>query len=280
MARKSLIFESVVNRLLVMKFGGASLATCEQFDVISDLIIKKKAHYEKIAIVVSAMGKTTDELITLAKKVNPEPPQREYDMLISVGERISMALLAMALKKKGCEATSFTGSQSGIITNDTHTEAKIIDVRPKRLIDHLTENSVVIVAGFQGVSTRGEITTLGRGGSDTTAVALGVALGAEKIEFYKDVPGVYSQDPKKNQSAELFTHISYGKACDLTRDGARILHHRSVELAEKNKMPLHVLSFKEEFLNFTGTIIAGDNEKKPEVPVYELATPPLTTKGM
>lgn len=265
------------NRPCVLKFGGASLSTPEQFEVISDLILHKAKEYPRICIVVSAMGKTTDELLNLAKKVNPVPPQRELDMLLSVGERISMALLAMALSKRGHEAISFTGSQSGIITCSRHAEAKIIDVTPTRLLKSLEQNKIVIVAGFQGVSRNKEITTLGRGGSDTTAVALGCALGAERVEFYKDVPGFCSEDPKINPKACLFSHLSYDEALDIVSKGAKILHQRCLELAKLNEIPLHVLSFKEEFRQFGGTCIQSsciqdstqNTNTKNRTPIYE-----------
>lgn len=257
------------NRTCVMKFGGASLSTPEQFDVISELILIKAKEYPRICIVVSAMGKSTDELIQLALKVNPNPPQRELDMLLSVGERISMSLLAMALAKRGREAISFTGSQSGIITSSRHAEAKIIDVTPSRLINSFEQNKIVIVAGFQGVSRISkEITTLGRGGSDTTAVALGIALHAEKVEFYKDVPGLCSDDPKTNPEASLFSHLNYDEAIDIVSKGAKILHQRSLELAKANQIPLHILSFKEEFRQFGGTCI-GSHSHTQTTPIYE-----------
>ncbi len=252
----------------VCKFGGASLSTPEQFDVISELILRKAKDYPRICVVVSAMGKTTDELLGLANKVNPSPPQRELDMLLSVGERISMSLLAMSLAKRGHEAISFTGSQSGIITDSRHAEAKIIDVTPSRLIKSLELGKIVIVAGFQGVSKNKEITTLGRGGSDTTAVALGIALGAEKVEFYKDVPGFCSEDPKQNPHASLFSRLSYDEALNIVSGGAKILHKRCLELAKLNQIPLHVLSFKEEFSQFGGTCIEGDTERT-STPIYE-----------
>jgi aspartate kinase len=256
------------NRTVVLKFGGASLSTPEQFDIISDLIVRRSKEYPHIVIVVSAMGKSTDELLALATKVNPTPPQREVDMLLSAGERISMSLLAMACAKKGLPAVSFTGSQSGIITCPRHSEAKIIDVRPFRLKKCLEENNIVIVAGFQGVSRSGEITTLGRGGSDTTAVALGVALGAEKVEFYKDVPGFCSEDPKKNPDACLFSSLSYTQASEIVAKGAKILHHRSLLLAMRNQIPLHILSFKSEYQQFGGTVIYPEN-RRPETVCYE-----------
>jgi aspartate kinase len=257
-----------------MKFGGASLATPAQFEAVSDLIVRRAQEYGRTVVVVSAMGKTTDELIALAKEINPSPPQREYDMLITVGERISMALLAMCIAKRNMHAISFTGSQSGIITSGDHTEAKIIDVRPRRILGSLESNKVVIVAGFQGVSAAGEITTLGRGGSDTTAVALGIALGAEKVEFYKDVAGIYAEDPKRNPEAELYSQMSYDAAIDIIAKGAKILHQRSLLLAKKNGIPLHVLSFKPELQQYGGTIIEGP-DKCPQTPIFESVSPEI-----
>ncbi len=248
---------------IVMKFGGASLATAAQFDAIASLVVRKRQEYANVVTVVSAMGTTTDQLIGLAKEVHPEPPQREYDMLLSVGERISMALLAMAIHKKNHKAVSFTGSQSGIITTCDHTEAKIIDVRPHRLLKSLESDHIVIVAGFQGVSRDGEITTLGRGGSDTTAVALAIALGAEKVEFYKDVPGVFSDDPKTTPEAKSYDRISYDDVLKITAKGAKILHERSVLLAKRHGIPLHVLSFKENE-GHSGTLIEHEHSQAVE----------------
>lgn len=256
-------------KTLVMKFGGASVATPEHFSKIAEIISSRLKEIPRIIIVVSAMGKTTDELIRLAKKVNPEPPRREYDMLVSVGERISISLLAMALAAKNCEAISFTGSQSGIITSDEHSEAKILEVRPHRLIPYLEMGKVVIVAGFQGVSRKGEITTLGRGGSDTTAVALGITFQA-KVEFYKDVPGVFSEDPKISQDARHFPKLDYQQALDIVLKGCKILHPRSIQLAAKNKLPLEVLSF-ENALSSTSlsTLIFSEKSESPLKPIYE-----------
>lgn len=242
------------SRTLVMKFGGASVSTAQSFASIADLIVQKSDQYQQIAVVVSAMGNTTDELLDLAKKVHPSPPSREQDMLVSTGERVSISLLAMALDLKGKEAMSFTGSQSGIITSSEHTEAKIVEVKPFRLLKCFELGKIAIVAGFQGVSRFGEITTLGRGGSDTTAVALGAALRAEKVEFYKDVKGIYDFDPKIDLKASLFDFLSFEKALEMTLKGAKILHHRAVELAAKNHLPLHVMSFDRKE-NSCGTLI-------------------------
>lgn len=254
---------------LVMKFGGASVATPEQFSHIADLIIARRAEYARIVVVVSAMGGTTDQLIQLAKQVHPQPPQREYDMLISVGERISMSLLAMALCLKNQEAVSFTGSQSGIMTCQRHSQAHIIDVRPQRIESSLDQGKIVIVAGFQGVSRDREITTLGRGGSDTTAVALGIALKASKVEFFKDVPGVFSHDPKKEVYAKCFYEMTYEAALDIVEKGAKILHARAIRLAAKNGLPLHVRSFISSYGSHPGTLILEKGKKQLEAPLYE-----------
>lgn len=255
-------------RTLIMKFGGASVATPAHFAQIADIIIARSKQFERIAVVVSAMGDTTNHLISLANQVNEDPPRREYDMLVTVGERISIALLAMALAKKGSEAISFTGSQSGIMTCNHHSDARIVDVRPHRLLKGFEANKIVIVAGFQGVSENGEITTLGRGGSDTTAVALASALKASHVEFFKDVPGVFNIDPKLNSEAILQQELSYHAALNIILKGAKILHQRCVQLAEKNNLPLHVYSFKDDGKKM-GTIIQEKVKKTLEKPLYE-----------
>ncbi len=259
-------------KTLVMKFGGAAVASPEKFACIADIIVEKKRLYDRIVVVVSAMGNTTNQLLELALQVHPTPPRREQDMLVSVGERISIALLAMALHKKGEVAISFTGSQSGIITTSEHSDAKIVDVKPHRIHKALGEGKIVIVAGFQGVSREGEITTLGRGGSDTSAVALAAALFAEKVEFYKDVGGVYSEDPKKNRRAVHYPRMSYQEAADLMEKGAKVLHLRAVQLAEKNHIALHVLSFSSISQEHAlGTWICGPSEKsKVEKVAFEV----------
>lgn len=233
-------------KAVVMKFGGASVATTEHFGKIAQLIKqRKKNDHTQVAVVISAMEGETNKLISLAKQVNPSPPQREYDMLVSVGERISISLLAMALAREGLEAISFTGSQAGIITCSRHSEARIVDVRPHRLIAPLEVGHIVIVAGFQGVSRKGEITTLGRGGSDTSAVALGVALKAN-VEFYKDVGAIYESDPKKDPLAKQLKSLSYEKALDIvTRGQHPVLHPRCIELARRNGVSLIVRSFND-----------------------------------
>ncbi|MBA3957669.1 MAG: aspartate kinase [Parachlamydiaceae bacterium] len=252
-----------------MKFGGAAVATPEHFSRIADIIIDRRSEYSRVVIVVSAMGNTTDQLIALAKQVNPDPPRREYDMLVTVGERISIALLAMALAAKSHEAISFTGSQSGIITCTRHSDARIVDVRPHRILSVLDSGKIVIVAGFQGVSRVGEITTLGRGGSDTTAVALGVALGASRVEFFKDVPGVFSEDPKKNSAASLYTHLSHTQALEIVLRGAKVLHSRCIELAQKNNLMLHVRTFQTTEPGQQGTVIGEEKRVLADPLLYE-----------
>lgn len=244
-------------KTLIMKFGGASVRTPECFLKIAEIIIKRSLEYSRIVIVVSAMGEMTDELISLAKKVHPHPPRREYDMLVSAGERISTALLAMALSAKDKYAVSFTGSQSGIITTSHHSEARIIDVRPERLRSALDLGKFVIVAGFQGVSQDKEITTLGRGGSDTTAVALGVALGADKIEFYKDVQGIYETDPKMDPHAFLHRFLTHDQALSIVeKTGGQVLQPRSLKLALANALTLHVRPFENH--DEEGTLISSN----------------------
>lgn len=253
-----------------MKFGGAAVANPQQFARIADIILHRRKEHSRIVVVVSAMGNTTDQLISLAKQVNPDPPRREYDMLVSVGERISISLLAMALAAKDHQAVSFTGSQSGIITCTQHSDAKIVDVRPQRLLPVLDSGSVVIVAGFQGVSRKGEITTLGRGGSDTSAVALAVALQAVMVEFYKDVPGVFASDPKNHPDAQLLPQLSYGETLKILHQGAKVLQARSVELAARNNVPLHVMSFQDfQPGRVSGTIVGGVGQSRPDKPIYE-----------
>ncbi|MEM7174437.1 MAG: aspartate kinase [Chlamydiota bacterium] len=254
-----------------MKFGGVALKTLCHLVAAANIIVEKRETYPSIVVVVSAMDKMTDELMELARQISSCPPRREQDMLISVGERISMALLAMALKEKKQVAMSLTGSQSGIITCHRHAEARIQAVHPERIIDGLSEGKIVIVAGFQGMSTRREITTLGRGGSDTTAVALAVALGASKVEFYKDVAGVYSEDPQKNARARLFSKLSYDKALSIAKQNDFVLHLRAILLASKNQIPLHVLTFKrEQGRSFPGTLITAEKPQTRGEKRYEV----------
>ncbi len=244
------------------------MQTPESFAHIAKIILEKKRLWKKIVVVVSAMGDATDQLIELAKQVHPSPPKRELDMLISVGERVSISLLAMALSQYNGKAVSFTGSQSGIITCPMHACAKIIDVRPQRILEKLQEDNIVIVAGFQGVSLQKEITTLGRGGSDTSAVALAVALRAERVEFYKDVDGIFSDDPKKNPLSQFYPYLSYDQAIVIAGKGLGVLHKRCLQLAKKNHMPLLVKSFI-SYNNKKMTRIGRGKPKKDCLPQYE-----------
>ena len=256
------------DKTLIMKFGGSVLRGPSSFSKIANLVGDKK----HIVIVASAMHGMTSQLSEMAKAVMEQPPKREMDMLISVGERISISLLAMAFAKIGREAISFTGSQSGVITTDQHQEARIIDMRPARLIQALDQGKVVIVAGFQGVSLQKEITTLGRGGSDTTAVALAIALRGT-LEFVKDVPGIYRDFPKKEDLASILT---YDEALEIVAKTGGVLHPRALQLAEKNGLPLCVRglvsSSKAPFrFDHGGTLIRTD---KPQTePIYEEPLP-------
>lgn len=260
-------------KTLIMKFGGDSLSTPKKIIDVAHIIIQRQKTYPNIVVVVSAMGNMTDELFSLAAQIHPNPPSREKDMLCTAGERISMSLLAMALSAQGKEAISFTGSQAGIITSSEHQEGKIIDVRPIRLWPHLQKGTIVIIAGFQGVSREKEVTSLGRGGSDTTAVALAVALKAELVEFYKDVGGIYSQDPKKSDQAVFYQNMTYDQVLALLHLGAQILHSRAVLLAKKNHVLLHVRSYKNFFNEndhqFCGTLIGNLNHQSVTASFFE-----------
>lgn len=245
------------NHLLVMKFGGSAMAAVDHFSKLATLIEKRLKNYSHIVVVVSAMGTTTDELMSMAHKIHPDPPKREQDMLISVGERVSMALLAMALDCRGIEAISFTGSQAGIITTNEHSDARILEVRPDRIRKALQEQKVVIVAGFQGVSQEKEITTLGRGGSDTSAVAIAGALGSPKVEFYKDVSGIGESNPKTNPGTKIYSCLSYKDALAIVGRGAEVLHHRCLEFAEKFDIVLEIRPFYDP--ERVGTIILKES---------------------
>ncbi len=225
--------------IVVQKYGGSSVADTARIRVVAERIAQTRRHGKQVCVVVSAMGTTTNDLMARAREITPSPSRRELDMLLSCGERASMALLSMAVHELGYEAVSLTGSQSGIITNDRHSGARIIEVRPFRVQDELERGRVVIVAGFQGVSYRREITTLGRGGSDTTAVALAAALGAECCEICSDVDGVYSADPRLVSAAELMAAISHDQMLELAAHGAKVLHAESVELARRFQIALY-----------------------------------------
>jgi aspartate kinase len=225
--------------VVVQKYGGSSVANVDRIREVADRIARTRASGRDVVVVVSAMGDTTDELLDLARKVSASPARRELDMLLTAGERISMALLALALNDRGVPAVSFTGSQSGIITNDAHTNARIVEVRPFRVEDELLRGKVVIVAGYQGVSYKKEVTTLGRGGSDTTAVALAAALGAEACEIYSDVAGVFSADPRVVPTARRLAEISYEEMQEMAESGARVLNAQAVEFAKERGIAIY-----------------------------------------
>jgi aspartate kinase len=229
--------------LVVQKYGGSSVADADCIKRVAKRIVDTKKAGNDVVVVVSAMGDTTDELIDLAQRVSPLPAGRELDMLLTAGERISMALLAMAIANLGYEARSFTGSQAGVITDSVHGKARIIDVTPGRIRDALDTGAIAIVAGFQGVSQdTKDVTTLGRGGSDTTAVALAAALGAEVCEIYTDVDGVYSADPRLVPAARRLPRITYEEMLEMAACGAKVLHLRCVEYARRYDIPVHVRS--------------------------------------
>jgi aspartate kinase len=241
---------------VVQKYGGSSLADADAVKRVAHRIVQAKRHGHDVVVAVSAMGDSTDELLDLANQVSPLPPARELDMLMTAGERISMALVAMAISDLGFTARSFTGSQAGVITDSSHGRAKIIDITPGRITQALGDGHIVIVAGFQGVSQdTKEITTLGRGGTDTTAVALAAALGAEVCEIYTDVDGVFSADPRLVPTARKLDHISHEEMLEMAACGAKILHLRCVEYARRYDIPVHVRS---SFSQKEGTWIVPD----------------------
>jgi aspartate kinase len=247
--------------LMVQKYGGSSVANAERIKRVAERIVDTRKAGNEVVVVVSAMGDTTDELLELASQVSPVPAGRELDMLLTAGERISMALLAMAINNLGYEARSYTGSQAGVITTSTHGRARIIDVTPGRLRGALDEGAIAIVAGFQGVSQdTKDITTLGRGGSDTTAVALAAALHADVCEIYTDVDGIFTADPRVAKNARHIAQITYEEMLELAACGAKVLHLRSVEYARRFSLPIHVRS---SYSTVNGTLVTGSMEDLP-----------------
>ena len=245
--------------LVVQKYGGSSVADADGIKRVAQRIVATRKAGHSVVVVVSAMGDTTDELLDLAAQVSPLPPGRELDMLLTAGERISMALLAMAIANLGLEARSFTGSQAGVITDSAHGKARIIDITPGRITGALADGAIPIVAGFQGVSQNSkDVTTLGRGGTDTTAVALAAALEADICEIYTDVDGVFTADPRIVRTARRIPWISYEEMLEMAACGAKILQLRCVEYARRYAMPIHVRS---SFSNRTGTTISEANEE-------------------
>ncbi|MEO5608951.1 MAG: aspartate kinase [Ornithinibacter sp.] len=279
--------------IVVQKYGGSSLADAESIKRVARRISDTKKAGHDVVVAVSAMGDTTDELLDLAREVSPVPPPRELDMLVTAGERMSMALVAMAISDLGFSARSFTGSQAGVITDAAHGRAKIIDVTPGRITEALAKGHIVIVAGFQGVSQdTKEITTLGRGGTDTTAVALAAALGAEVCEIYTDVDGVFTADPRIVPAARKISRITNEEMLELAASGSKVLHLRSVEYARRFGIPIHVRS---SFSNKEGTtvtdqpppegddveapIIAGVAHDRSEAKVTVVGVPDTTGKA-
>ena len=247
--------------LVVQKYGGSSVADAERIKRVAERIVSTRKAGNDVVVVVSAMGDTTDELLDLANQISPLPPGRELDMLLTSGERISMALLAMAIYNLGYEARSYTGSQAGVLTTSVHGKARIIDVTPGRLRSALDEGAIAIVAGFQGVAPdTKDITTLGRGGSDTTAVAVAAALHADVCEIYTDVDGVFTADPRIVPNARHIKQITYEEMLELAACGAKVLHLRSVEYARRAGLPIHVRS---SYSTNSGTMVTGSMEDLP-----------------
>lgn len=255
--------------IIVQKFGGTSVADTEKIKHVAEVVMHERALGNDVVVVVSAMGHTTDHLVKLAKEISDTPSSRELDMLLSTGEGISIALLAMALEAAGCKAVSMNAMQVGIITENIHSKARIVDIKTEKLKKHLEEGKVVVVAGFQGVTEEGEITTLGRGGSDTSAVALAAALNAARCDIYTDVEGVYTTDPRIVPTASRLEEVSYEEMLELARVGANVLHPRAVETAKQFKVPLRVRSsFK---LENKGTLIVGVEDMELHKPVTGVA---------
>ncbi|EHK86018.1 aspartate kinase [Saccharomonospora azurea] len=247
--------------LVVQKYGGSSLESADRIKRVAERIVATKKAGNHVVVVCSAMGDTTDELLDLAQQVNPVPPEREMDMLLTAGERISNALVAMAISAQGAEAWSFTGSQAGVVTTAVHGNARILDVTPSRVTEALEQGYIALVAGFQGVSQdTKDITTLGRGGSDTTAVAVAAALGADVCEIYSDVDGVYTADPRIVHDARKLDTIPYEEMLELAASGSKILHLRSVEYARRYGVPIRVRS---SYSDKPGTTVTGSIEEIP-----------------
>src|SRR5438309_6202081 len=242
---------------IVMKFGGTSVADAERIKRAARRIVAQRERGKRVVAVLSARGKTTDELIAMAQEVSPHPDPREMDMLLSTGERISCALCAMAINDLGHRAISLTGSQAGIVTDTSHTKARILDVRADRIREALGEDKIVLVAGFQGVSTSRDVTTLGRGGSDTTAVALAAAIDAEVCEIYTDVAGVFSADPRIVPDARQLPLVSFEEMLELAASGAKVLQLRSVEYARTHGVRIHCRS---SFADSPGTVVLNEKE--------------------
>ncbi|HDZ09596.1 aspartate kinase [Pseudohongiella sp.] len=250
--------------LFVQKFGGTSVGTVDRIEAVADRIVASRASGHDIVVVVSAMSGETNRLIGLAEQIQGQPSPRELDVLVSTGEQVTIALLCMALHKRGCAARSFTGGQVRILTDESHTRARIREIDSERINAELGSGSVVVVAGFQGVDENGNITTLGRGGSDTSAVALAAALHADECQIYTDVKGVYTTDPRVVEDARLLRSITFEEMLELASLGAKVLQIRAVEFAGKYKVPLRVLS---SFEDDPGTLISLEDDKEMEAPI-------------
>jgi aspartate kinase len=246
-----------MNNLIVKKFGGTSVADAERIEAVADLVAKSVEDGNEVVVVLSAMGKSTDELIKLSKEINPNPDLREYDALVSTGEQISVALLAMALQKRNIKGKSFTAYQLGIRTNSMHSRARILDVQVEKIKEEISNGVVPVITGFQGMNDEGDITTLGRGGSDTTGVALAVALEASECQIYTDVDGVFTTDPRLYDKARLLKKVTFEEMLELSSMGAKVLQLRAVEYASKYQMPIRVLS---SFNAGEGTLIEEEDE--------------------
>lgn len=243
--------------IIVQKFGGSSVADVEKIKNVAKRVVATKQAGSSVVVVVSALGDTTDELVELARQISVKPPEREMDMLLATGEQQSVALLAMAIYELGHEAISFTGYQVGIVTDDSHTKARIVDVKSERIMDALESGKICIVAGFQGVTVDNDITTLGRGGSDTTAVALAAGLDADKCEIYTDVEGVFTADPRIVAEASLVPEITYEEMLEMASSGAKVLQLRSVEYARNHNVVMQVRS---SFADSAGTVVKEEDE--------------------
>jgi len=254
--------------VIVQKYGGTSVATTERIRAVADRVVAARRRGFDVVVVASAMGDATDELMAMAHELTPVPNARELDLLLTAGERIAMSLLSVAINAAGCPASSYTGSQAGIITDTVHGRARIIDIRPGRILEALGRGDVVIVAGFQGVSTAYDVTTLGRGGSDTTAVALAAALGADACEIYTDVPGVFTADPSVVPGARKLHAVSYEEMLELAASGANILQLRSVEYARTHGVKVHVRS---SFDDQTGTWITQEDARMEQAIISGVA---------
>jgi aspartate kinase len=273
--------------LIVQKYGGTSVGTPERIRIVAERVAAEKRTGADVIVVVSAMGHTTDELVELAAQVSDDARRRhprEMDMLLTAGERITMALAAMAIRDCGIEAISLTGSQAAIITDSTHTGARIEEVRGERVREELARGRVVIVAGFQGVSRTREVTTLGRGGSDTTAVALAAALGADRCDIFTDVDGIYTADPRRVKDARILHEIDYDDMVELASSGAQIMHPRAVEIGARFGLPIRVLSsFRDDAAN-GGTLITRRRNRMEGLVLTGLASAAgqvkLTIRGL